>query len=434
MGIITPTSTSTWTRTNQVCIYWRQGRCNRNPCRFLHRETHEQQPQPPIEKRTRTWRNSDNGDSVSKRKINVSNAQAKPQPKQCNAQLKQLNANAQPNQLNSNAQPNQLINAEPKQCKYWTTDNCVHGEEKCKDLHSWFSGSGFTMLAKLEGHTKPITGFSLPSGRDKLYSSSNDGSLRAWDCNTGKCASSIGIGAKVGCLAGEGAWLYAGLENEVKAWNFQNETEYSLNFNGAVGSVCSMVVDEDLVFAGMENGTIKVWRWNSESKIHEPAHVLKGHDGAVCSLVIGRGRLYSGSRDSTIKAWELQTMQCLQTLHGHSRDVTSVLCWSNYLLSASLDKTLKIWRATETGAVEVTHEIKHDHELMALCGILDAQEKPILLCSFSDSTVRLYDLPSFTERGRIFSKRPVQVIQIGTDGLFFTGDATGDVSVWKLLG
>lgn len=54
-------------------------------------------------------------------------------------------------------------------------------------------------------------------------------------------------------------------------------------------------------------------------------------------------------------------MQCLQTLHGHSRDVTSVLCWSNYLLSASLDKTLKIWRATETGAVEVTHEIKHDH-------------------------------------------------------------------------
>lgn len=142
MKIITPTST--WT--NQVCIYWRQGRCNRNPCRFLHRETQEPQPQPPIEKRTWTWRNSDNGDGVSKRKINVSNAQAKPQPKQCNAQ---------PKQLNSNAQPKQLINAEPKQCKYWTTDNCVHGE-KCKDLHSWFGGSGFTMLAKLEGHTKVL--------------------------------------------------------------------------------------------------------------------------------------------------------------------------------------------------------------------------------------------------------------------------------------
>lgn len=91
-----------------------------------------------------------------------------------------------------------------------------------------------------------------------------------------------------------------------------------------------------------------VWKWNSESNIHEATHVLKGHDGAVHSLVIGAGRLYSGSRDSTIKAWDLQTMQCLQTLYAHSSDVTSVLCWSSYLLSASLDKTLKIWCATQT--------------------------------------------------------------------------------------
>ncbi|CAJ2657594.1 unnamed protein product [Trifolium pratense] len=34
---------SKWTRTNRgsiptTCYYWLQGRCNRNPCRFLHRE------------------------------------------------------------------------------------------------------------------------------------------------------------------------------------------------------------------------------------------------------------------------------------------------------------------------------------------------------------------------------------------------------------
>lgn len=46
----------------------------------------------------------------------------------------------------------------------------------------------------------------------------------------------------------------------------------------------------------------------------------------------------------------------------------------------------------------------------------------------------VYDFLRFAERGRIFSKREVQVIEIGTDGLFFTGDATGEVSVWKLLG
>lgn len=97
---------------------------------------------------------------------------------------------------------------------------------------------------------QPITGISLPTGRDKLYSSSNDGSLRIWDCNSGKCASSIIIGSKVGCLASEGAWLYGGLENEVKAWNFENEREYSLK--GVVGSVCSMAVDDDVLYAGLE--------------------------------------------------------------------------------------------------------------------------------------------------------------------------------------
>lgn len=445
---------------NQVCIYWRQGRCNRNPCRFLHRESlpseTEQQPQlaPPHDvyskqPKKRTWRNPNY--DVSKRSsnscneggmsntisdhdilgTNIGKSGHRDQGTAIGLVGRDSIAQDQPKVVRDEPEKNVIPKAQPKQCKYWVTGNCVHGE-KCKDLHSWFCGSGFTMLAKLEGHTKAVTGISLPSGCDKLFSGSKDGNLRVWDCNTGQCASSVMIDGKVGCLAAEGPWLFAGLQNVVKAWNLQNQTEFSLN--GPVGSVSSMVVDEDLVFAGMEDGTIMVWKWNSESNIHEPAHMLKGHDGAVCSLVIGAGRLYSGSRDCTIKVWDLQNMQCLQTLYGHSRDVTSVLCWSSYLLSASLDKTLKIWCATESGAIEVTYEIKEDHELMALCGILDAEEKPILLCSFSDSTVRLYDLPSFTERGRIFSKRAVEVIQIGVDGLFFTGDATGEVSVWKLLG
>lgn len=40
----------------------------------------------------------------------------------------------------------------------------------------------------------------------------------------------------------------------------------------------------------------------------------------------------------------------------------------------------------------------------------------------------------FTERGRLFAKREVRALQIGTGGLFFTGDATGQLSVWKLNG
>lgn len=39
----------------------------------------------------------------------------------------------------------------------------------------------------------------------------------------------------------------------------------------------------------------------------------------------------------------------------------------------------------------------------------------------------------FAERGRLFAKQDVRSIEIGPDGLFFTGDGTGLLMVWKWL-
>ncbi|GKD87907.1 zinc finger CCCH domain-containing protein 48-like protein, partial [Tanacetum coccineum] len=58
--------------------------------------------------------------------------------------------------------------------------------------------------------------------------------------------------------------------------------------------------------------------------------------------------------------------------------------------------------------------------------------KPVLLCACNDNTVRAYDLPSFMERGKIFAKQEIRSIQ-GGPNLFFTGDGTGEVRVWKWL-
>ncbi|KAJ0634326.1 hypothetical protein HanLR1_Chr17g0686821 [Helianthus annuus] len=37
----------------------------------------------------------------------------------------------------------------------------------------------------------------------------------------------------------------------------------------------------------------------------------------------------------------------------------------------------------------------------------------------------------FGVRGRIYSRHDVKAIQVGSEGLLFTGDAAGLVSVWK---
>ncbi|BAH90942.1 Os01g0187500, partial [Oryza sativa Japonica Group] len=53
---------------------------------------------------------------------------------------------------------------------------------------------GFAFLCALAGHTEAISGISLPVGSDKLYSGSADGSVRVWDCNSGKVAGLSALG------------------------------------------------------------------------------------------------------------------------------------------------------------------------------------------------------------------------------------------------
>ncbi|OIW20714.1 hypothetical protein TanjilG_21048 [Lupinus angustifolius] len=143
--------------------------------------------------------------------------------------------------------------------------------------------------------------------------------------------------------------------------------------------------------------------------------------------------LFSGSMDHSIKVWDLDTLQCKMTLNGHTDMVTSLICWDSFLLSSSSDCTIKIWVATEEGTIKVAYTHTEENGILALNGMSDAEGKPILFSSSADNSVRLYELPSFLERGRLFAKQVVRSIEIGPEGLFFTGDGTGLLMVWRWL-
>ncbi|KAK3022833.1 hypothetical protein RJ639_046653 [Escallonia herrerae] len=416
---------------NVVCSYWVAGRCNRNPCRFVHSESPPPQPKKSPRLASEDYRYGYRPSTIVR------------YPKyngQKNAPVERAGSRgiiAQRAQQNiseckgARTEVKSIEKTQQKLCKYWVTGNCVQGDN-CKFLHSWFCGNGFSMLTRLEGHNKDVTGIALPSGSDKLFSGSKDKSVRVWDCNTGQCAGVVNLDGESQALITEGPWVFVGLPNVIKAWNIQSQSEVTLN--GPAGQVFAMVVGNDMLFAGTEDGSILVWKFSSETIYPELAASLKGHNSTVLSLVVGANRLYSGSIDRTIRMWDLDTLQCMQTLNGHTDVVTSVLCWDSFLLSGSLDNTVKVWAATESGNLKVVYEHNEESGILALCGINDAEARPILICSCNDDIVRLHDLPSFAERGRIFTRREVRAIQIGTGGLFFTGDGTGQLSVWKLLG
>ncbi|KAL9265663.1 Zinc finger CCCH domain-containing protein [Drosera capensis] len=397
---------------NKVCFHWRAGRCNKFPCPFLHSEF----PGP-----------SSNG--------GVAGVSAKRPHSLGGGSEEGFSTRKSPNFSNTWGRAGGVGGAgggvgkkTERICNYWVQGDCRYGD-RCKFLHSWSVGDGFSLLTTLEGHQQGVTGIAWPSGSDKLYTGGKDSTVRVWDCQSGQCAGVINLGGEVGCLISEGPWVFVGIPNLVKAWNAQTGTDLSLS--GPVGQVYALVVGNDLLFAATQEGTILAWKYNPSVNTFEPAASLPGHTGPVVTLVVGANRLYSGSMDNSIKVWNLETLQCMQTLVEHKSVVMSVLCWDQFLLSCSLDKTIKVWVATESGNLEVTYTHVEEHGLLTFCGMHDSASKPLLLCSSNDNSVRLHDLPSFSDRGKIFAKDEIRSIQVGPGGLFFTGDGTGQVRVWK---
>ncbi|PWA77958.1 hypothetical protein CTI12_AA221290 [Artemisia annua] len=421
-----------------ICKYWLEGRCVRNPCRFLHPDL----PKSDTTKSKHSWKNpntfkSRNSPPVEKPQQKVMKNNENPEHYQIASKTlkKVLTSNANVSQSKSTDKTKDCIKVEKSEVNVTgqskvigKTVNCPNGE-KCEKLQSWFCGSGLSMLAQLEGHTKGVTGIVYPSGFNKLFCGSKDKSLRVWDCNSGKCDNVLNFDDECGTLVKEGSWMFAGLRDKIMAWNLEAQSEVIIRGNG--GQVNAITMSEDTLFAGMEDGTILSWKSTSETSFCEEPTSLKGHTRSVLSLVVGAGMLFSGSSDHSIRVWSLDSLECRHVLNGHTGDVTAVICWDRYLFSGSLDKTIKVWGATEDGNIEQVYKHDVDNGVLAFCGMHDAEKKPMLLCLCKDSGVHIYDLPSFVERGRIYSRQDIQAIQVGPEGLFFTGDAAGMVTVWK---
>jgi hypothetical protein len=155
-----------------TCIYWLAGRCNRNPCRFLHSQTPSSCNAAANAGYNSRKRHSSsygvlhNETSYNAKKQHSSYVYQKSFPKH-NAKTvvnKMIGDDKDRTQLvtetnktiddRDNAQVAEVSqNPSPSICKYWVNDSCVHGDQ-CRNLHSWFYGDGFATIAKLQGHKK----------------------------------------------------------------------------------------------------------------------------------------------------------------------------------------------------------------------------------------------------------------------------------------
>ena len=121
----------------------------------------------------------------------------------------------------------------------------------------------------------------------RLFSGSDDKTIKVWDVATGACLQT---------LEGHADWVY---------------------------SVC-VSADGSRLFSGSCDNTIKVWDVATGACLQ----TLEGHADWVSSVCVSAdgSRLFSGSDDKTIKVWDVATGACLQTLEGHADGCTRCAC------------------------------------------------------------------------------------------------------------
>ncbi len=199
---------------------------------------------------------------------------------------------------------------------FYTSGNITSGANENTGIHLWDVPQGKVQHV-LQGQEGIITGLAYDTLLNKLFSSSTDGTLFAWDLNTMQPANAP--------FAQQDAQILA----------------LALSPAG------------NLIAEGDANGVINVLDTASGARVGEP---LRGHEDSILGLAFSPdGKLLaSASRDHTIHLWNLQDSAVpTAVLQGH-QDAVSGVAFSldgKLLVSSSYDGTVRLWNVSDPSLV-----------------------------------------------------------------------------------
>ena len=247
-------------------------------------------------------------------------------------------------------------------------------------------------LRTLKGHSSPgITGLEFISHGRELISSSNDGTARLWDVQTGR-------------------------ERRV--------------FKGHLRELSGIAVspDESRLATGSWDQTVRIWDIASGSPI-----LASGmHNNLVTALRFSPDGsvLASGSVDKTVKLWDAADGRLLATLTGHTSGIRD-LAFSpdgTRLVSASSDASLRVWSTASFGQVAAL--LGHGGSVLAVAFSPDGSR---VYTWSDDGTIRWWR-PDGTGESTVLA-RPPEGLCIGAmspDGNYLaSGSLSGVIRTWE---
>lgn len=334
-------------------------------------------------------------------------------------------------------------------------------------------------LKVLRGHTRQVTAAVLDQATQRLYTGSQDGTVRCWlmanSDGSGTPGPVVDVGGEVDSLLLEGGFLFVGLHGPppqrlgtIKAFNLASGASCALE--GHVGQVLCLAAAAGTLLSGGQDATIRAWTFDEKSSAFVAAGVLSaaqgGHSAPVQALAPAGQFLVSGDWEGNLKIWDMGSGACAQTIpKAHPSVVMGCLTWEGHVLSAGLDGAIKVWAPVEgvpgPGKVlEPTPMYSHppaDYRcsgsgtgepgqisangtsssgsfggILALAGTVDARGGALVAASHADDgQVRLWELPSFAEKGGLGGVADARALAASPGGVVAVGDKRGNVKVWR---
>lgn len=181
-------------------------------------------------------------------------------------------------------------------------------------------------MRTFEGHSKQITAIVIHG--DRLYSGSDDKTIRQWDLDTGACLRTLSEHSGwVHAITIHGDRLYSGSEDStIKEWDLATGTCLR-TFKGHSFGVHAVVVHDNELYS---SGDLDIRQWNLNTG--ECTRVFKWYSYGPRTIASHDGKLYSGSDSCVIMEWDPTTGERLRNFNlPRTTDINVVAIRDNKL-------------------------------------------------------------------------------------------------------
>ena len=259
-----------------------------------------------------------------------------------------------------------------------------------KTIKEWDIKTG-KCIKTYRGHLNSVLSISCHPKMKKIISGSSDKTIKEWDTKTGKCIKTYkeSLDTNVSYHPSGKKFITSGTNYLIKEWDV-NTGKCIKTYSGHTSLVNCLCYSPDgnKFISGSTNKTIKEWDIESGKCIKN----YEGHTEAVLSVdySIDGKKIVSGSADKTVKEWDVKIGKCINTYTEHNNYVFAVKYGlkENDIFSASYDGLIIKWITNSSDFVKVYqykpifyHTLKtidlHPYEEKIISGYFDGNIKEL---------------------------------------------------------